>query len=223
VKQDIIIKQNANIVLSKTKSILDITNKILDNSSNLPSNLNDEWMNILWRWADEWEIPDLEEIGPDTGIFWIGLPRNREELLTFKELTIYNQYFNFEKIPDEICRLKSLEVLTLSSNNLHELPEDIENLVNLRVLDISNNALETLPKGIVKLKNLQYLDLYKNDNLILTDEQKEWLLHLSQKVKKYQDKYESPNSYIDPFSNGINICDRVGIFYNIDLLDRGKK
>ena len=86
------IKQDTKVILSKTKSIIGITNKVLNNKLELDDK---SWMQRLWDWADENEIPDLEfieEYEEEDGYvlydykYWIGLPRDKEKLLTFSEL-----------------------------------------------------------------------------------------------------------------------------------------
>jgi len=206
------------------------------------------WIDRLWNWADENNMPDWEAIEdeshPDGG-FMNGLPRNKVKLLNFtelnlihkqlkelpeeieklthlKELNLYNNQFlklpkeilklynltglylwnnQLTELPKEIGRLTNLMVLGLRDNKLKEipkeltditnltelylghnrlikLPQEIGNLTNLTELLLRDNQLTELPNKIVNLTNLERLHLEKNSNLILTQEQKDWIENL---------------------------------------------
>lgn len=59
-------------------------------------------------------------------------------------------------LPDEICRLPSLEVLALVQNQLSSLPQGISAMPQLRSLMVTGNCLTSLPEsfGPPRLKNL---------------------------------------------------------------------
>ncbi len=109
-------KQDSKVILSKTKSIMGLTNKVLNNKLELD---DESWMQRLWDWADENEIPDLEfieEYDEEDGYvlydykYWIGLPRDKEKLLTFGEL--YFTIINISNgISNEIYKLVNLKKL----------------------------------------------------------------------------------------------------------------
>ncbi len=136
------IKKNTNIILSETKSIIDITNKILNDK---PS-VDDSWMQRLWDWADENEVS--EDI----------LPRNKQNLIDLTELFLKNYLF-LKSLPKEIGKLINLTKLSLNNNNLSFLPKEIWELTNLTWLDLGNNELSELPKEIGQLTNLTWLNL----------------------------------------------------------------
>lgn len=66
------------------------------------------------------------------------------------------------RIPKEIARLKSLEVLVLEKNQISELPEELFQLVNLQQLYLRDNNLTDLPSSIASLKSLIRLDVSRN-------------------------------------------------------------
>lgn len=63
----------------------------------------------------------------------------------------------------EIIKLKNLQELDVSGNNLAELSNDISKLTQLVSLNLSNNQLTTLPPTIVQLANLKYLNIRENN------------------------------------------------------------
>ncbi len=167
------------------------------------SNSEDAWMQRLWDWADEKDISDLqwvEDAFVEGDGEWIGLPRNKESLVTLAELRIINDD-SLTNLPDEIGRLtnliklyivnkqliklpntigdlKNLTELIVWGNQLKELPEDMGNLVNLENLNLGANNLKKLPKKIENLSNLARLHLEDNPNLTLTQAQIEWIYRL---------------------------------------------
>ena len=65
---------------------------------------------------------------------------------------------SFEKLPNEVEKLKHLRLLNLSCSNITELPEMMCNLCNLQTLDISGcGQIEKLPQGMGKLIKLRHL------------------------------------------------------------------
>ena len=151
-------------------------------------NLEDDniWIQDLWNWADENNIPDLEWVEiqdyVDKG-WWRGIPREKEKLVALKalyldheqlldfpielcrltnlvQLNLWDNLFNL--VPKEIGNLVSLSYINLTRNMIEELPEEIGNLQNLTVLIISENQLLSLPKTIGKLINLEILELHYN-------------------------------------------------------------
>lgn len=68
------------------------------------------------------------------------------------------------KIPDNLCRLSSLEIINLSDNYLAgELPDSIGYLHNLEHIDLSHNNLSGSIGKLFNLNNkLKYLDLSNN-------------------------------------------------------------
>ncbi len=81
-------------------------------------------------------------------------------------------------LPKEIGQLIDLTHLYLAGIKLMKLPKEIGQLSNLIKLDLEDNELSELPKEMCKLNNLTEINLSKNPYLVLTSEQKEWLLTL---------------------------------------------
>ena len=144
-----------------------MSNNILEKKKK--SELIDEgWIVRLWEWADYNNISDYKYVKNDyiddeeEGYF-VGLPRNKDDLLNLTELDLSRNQFS--EIPKEIGNLTNLNRLILSNNKLTELPKEIGNLINLTELDISNNKLIELPKEIGNLTNLVNLD-FDYDQLV---------------------------------------------------------
>ncbi len=154
-------RQKTNIALRKTKSIFDIAKKLLGSNSDL---VDDSWMQRLWDWADENEIPELGTLDDDdSGEEYIGgIPRNKVELLSLSELSISDASFTY--LPKEIGNLTTLKRLYLRNNyDLTHLPKEIGNLENLEILYLVGSKIDTFPKDIKKLINLTKLTLYSNN------------------------------------------------------------
>lgn len=164
-----VIRQSADAILSKTKNLMSIGNKILAKKSEL-SQSDDSWIERLWEWADKSNIPDLEWYVEydDTG-YWRGLPRNKEKLLLLTELTL--DWDNLiTELPQEIGNLVNLKSLDIQSTSLTKLPQEIGKLINLELLDLKNNNLNELPKEIGKLVKLKHLFLWGNNLTALPKE-----------------------------------------------------
>lgn len=137
---------------------------------NLSDEFKSEWMNDLWRWADEHEIEEYN------------IPRNKIDLLNLEHLSFESiSYFKREKfsiLPKEIGKLINLKFLELGSvvhpeillNRLTELPKEIGSLKELTQLYLQDNGLTELPKEICKLSKLKQLKLGFNQLKKLPDE-----------------------------------------------------
>ena len=71
-------------------------------------------------------------------------------------------------LPKRYDRLRKLEALTLSRNNLKSVP-DFEGCTSLRTLSLNNNSIEEIGSGIEKLTNLESLSFYKNNIASIPD------------------------------------------------------
>jgi len=96
------------------------------------------------------------------------VPAQIANLVNLEELHLDGNFFNhadkkLKVLPNEICQLKSLKVLTLKDNVIEQLPEAIGSLTKLEKLDLRDNLLNTLPASFTQLKNLKWLDLKAND------------------------------------------------------------
>jgi hypothetical protein len=176
-----IIKKNTELTLSKTKSLINVTSKILSNKKRFEGLIekennalvDDSWIDRLWDWADENDVSDLKFIEDEYGGEWRGLPRDKEKLLNLTELNLMDN--KLTELPKEIGKLVNLTELFLDNNQLKVLPKEIGNLVNLTELFLHNNQLVELPKEIIKLVKLTSYLLLNNPYLVLTNEQKEWI------------------------------------------------
>eukprot|EP00970_Alexandrium_tamarense_P002833 scaffold397_cov317-Alexandrium_tamarense.AAC.2 len=81
---------------------------------------------------------------------------------TIKQLKIYGN--SLSSIPKQICdpKMKLLEKLDLSFNNLAAVPIEICNLSALTDLNLDNNVIVSLPKEVGLLKKLKTLSLRNN-------------------------------------------------------------
>jgi Leucine-rich repeat (LRR) protein len=88
------------------------------------------------------------------------IPNYISKLKNLEILDLSNNNINI--VPSEICELIKLKKLILSWNNFNEIPKEIGNLINLQILDLSKNyrsesAFLELPKEIGNLYNLKEL------------------------------------------------------------------
>lgn len=140
--------QNAKLVLNKSKNLLNITKNLLakQESSQI---VEDNWIERLWKWANENNIPDYK------------IPRNKEKLLSLEFLDLNRQQIS--KIPSEIGNLSNLKKINFTYNYLTSLPKEIAQLNNLEELSVSNNKLTSLPKEIAQFRNLKVLSIGYNN------------------------------------------------------------
>lgn len=77
-----------------------------------------------------------------------------------KHLTGLTLGFNgrIKKLPDAICTLHSLLLLSVSGcSGLEELPQDMDRMINLRSLSLTTKQKSLLKSGIHRMKSLRYL------------------------------------------------------------------
>jgi len=145
--------KNSSIALARTKNLLNITNKLLANSNS--ELVDDSWIERLWKWADENDIPDSE---------LRGIPRCKKKLVSLENLNLIS--LNLISIPIEIANLNNLKKIILAFNKIKEIPESFYQLNNLVELNLSNNYLAKLSS---KIDNFQALkELYIQNNNINT-------------------------------------------------------
>mmetsp|Transcript_21300 Transcript_21300/g.35140 ORF Transcript_21300/g.35140 Transcript_21300/m.35140 type:complete len:274 (+) Transcript_21300:94-915(+) len=79
-----------------------------------------------------------------------------------KTLKIHHN--SFSSIPKQIFdpKLRLLEKLDLSSNNLASIPAEISNLVGLNELNLDNNVIVSIPNELGQAKKLKVLSLRNN-------------------------------------------------------------
>lgn len=150
--------QSNKVALSKSKSLLNITNKILEKK-------DDMWLEFILDWADKNIIQEKTNF-----------PKNKEDLSKAKHISL--RWNRLKSLPKEFFRLNQLEILELNNNTLEVLPQEIGNLKKLKQLNLNINSLKTLPKEIVNLKRLEVLNIKNNKYLELDSEQIGWLIEL---------------------------------------------
>jgi len=125
-------------------------------------------------------LTNLIELNLDTNPMEDELPKEIINLKKLKEINLC--YTLISKIPRELFNLISLEKIYYNTfadmYPIKELPNGINNLINLKIFHFQSAGLKKLPKEIGNLINLAELDLRNNPNLILTQEQKEWIKEL---------------------------------------------
>lgn len=174
--------QNAKVALNKAKNLLNITKTLLVKQENNQL-VEDNWIERLWKWADENNIPDPDaEKGrwfDDKNETWgKGIPREKTRLLNLLELNLTGAFFNpneIKELPIEITYLTHIKGFTIHNQKLSRLPNNISNLKNLEELILSSNPLKELPVEICNFKRLKYLSLTSCSSLVLTREQKDWI------------------------------------------------
>jgi Leucine-rich repeat (LRR) protein len=79
--------------------------------------------------------------------------------------SIYKLCIREEKLidlPEYVCKLTNLQILSLVDNGLTSLPNNIGNLTNLRILYLQSNLLTSLPDSFDKLTSLEILNIGEN-------------------------------------------------------------
>lgn len=137
--------------------------------------VDDIWIDRLYAWADENDIPDLTWDEEDN--IYKGLPRDNSKLLNLACLDLSNN--KLIKLPPEIGQLTNLTTLNLGRNYLTELPPEIGQLSNLTYLNLGKNYHIELPPEIGQLINLTTLDYFGNN---LTYFRKELLYASSEEI-----------------------------------------
>ena len=89
------------------------------------------------------------------------LPNN---ICDLKQLNILSvDYCNLKCLPSAIGNLTKLEYLQLRGNNIKELPSSIQYLKELQDLDLSHNKFSVMPECIFSLTNIKTLALQNNE------------------------------------------------------------
>ena len=119
------IKQNTQATLTKSKSLFNITKKILAKKIPLTPEVVEEWILAVWEWADE------------SGISQRLIPREKRDFLDLNSLDF--TFLSIELFPRELCFLENITNLNLWDNNLSELPKEIINFTKLQKLNLRGN------------------------------------------------------------------------------------
>ena len=103
------------------------------------------------------------------------IPSGISNLTAVETLHLDGNFFNhpdkkIKTLPNEICQLQNLKVLTLKDNVIEQLPDCIGSLSKLEKLDLRDNLLTVFPPSFTQLKNLKSLDLKANDITQLPDD-----------------------------------------------------
>ncbi len=163
-------------VMQSSKEILETTDFLVGLSKKLLAGEEDDylWTEKLWEWADinnisyflRTRFPFEED----------EIAENKKNFLNLKELDFTECSLN--EFPGEMGYLTNLKSLGLGGNMLNEVPVEIGQLIKLEKLYLWNNQLKELPKEIVNLVNLRQLYLNDNPSLVLSQDQKEWIIEL---------------------------------------------
>ena len=89
---------------------------------------------------------ELSTLPPEIG----QLPKLQELHVNLTEL---------DSIPKELCNVKTLKILDVSSTSISRLPSEIGQLTALEELDVHSTSITTLPDSLCNLSNLKVLDL----------------------------------------------------------------
>jgi Leucine-rich repeat (LRR) protein len=113
------------------------------------------------------------------------LPREKGDMVTLREMNVWEIGLEtlaelrvlrlcrneLREVPDTVCALKSLEVLTVRGNRVASLPASgLERLQRLRHLDLSGNLLDLIPLGLSLLPLLDTLLVASNNLAALPDD-----------------------------------------------------
>ncbi|KAM7460213.1 hypothetical protein LguiB_036407 [Lonicera macranthoides] len=101
-------------------------------------------------------LPNLVSIGLTKCQNLANLPSTFCKLKRLKKLAIYN-CLKFDKLPEDLGYLESLEELHLLTTAIKEVPSSIEHLRRLVSLWLTGKNIRSLPSAICKLKRLEYL------------------------------------------------------------------
>lgn len=74
-----------------------------------------------------------------------------------------NLFVNSEAELEKICQLKSLSILSFSTNKINKLPKKITELTNLTQLDLSYNAIKELPTDFGNFSKLKKFIFARNN------------------------------------------------------------
>lgn len=88
------------------------------------------------------------------------IPKELKLLDNLQNLCITNLFL---PIIPELCKLKNLKKLDMSSNNLTCVPTEMGNLYNLNSLNLSYNKLTSLPSELGNLYKLKTLNIVYNN------------------------------------------------------------
>jgi len=141
-KNLVTVNQDSKLLLSKAKSLMGITKKLLEEKKKVL--VDDSWIERLWKWADENDIPNCIIIQNLFGGGDHGIPKDKNKLLNLSELVLENN--KLTKLPKEIDNLTILTELDLRDNpNLILTEKQIEWIIQLKKngceVDIDSNLL----------------------------------------------------------------------------------
>ncbi len=120
--------------------------------------VDEKVLDVLIQWADDNHLDELKWREPwsdgDEGS-WDGFPRDKELLVRLRDLNLLGAKYTV-------------------------LPKEIGYLTHLVKLNLGENDLDVLPEEIVNLVPLNFINLNRNQNLKLTEKQKQWLSTLKE-------------------------------------------
>lgn len=121
---------------------------------------------------------------------------------------LYLSNFYLGKIPENICHLPHLELLSLINCGIKTFP-DTFSWDNLRTLDLENNLIEKIPPAIDQLRNLEVLDLSKNRISELPQAAFRRMTHLTKLWMRHPDEVVHPDliTFIESLPESLNLVE----------------
>ncbi|XP_022743835.1 disease resistance protein TAO1-like [Durio zibethinus] len=92
------------------------------------------------------------------------LPRNIGSLKHLRYLDL-RACSNIKKLPNSICKLRSLETLLIGGERIEELPKDMRYMISLRMLEVNTRQRVLSGNGFEHLQSLLVLIITKCENL----------------------------------------------------------
>lgn len=80
---------------------------------------------------------------------------------TLHELRLADNYLQ-GALPNDICKLKNLQILDVHNNRINELPDGLQDLLHLKILNAAGNQLRSAPVDSLSSLPLVELDLSRN-------------------------------------------------------------
>ena len=109
---------NAKLALTKSKSLLNITNSLLakKDCNNL---LDENWINILWQWADDNNIPDLNNTS-DTIKNWYTSLSTADKMITIIAKKDNENYAKYKTDVSSVAENNKIDLTWMDYETLTE-------------------------------------------------------------------------------------------------------
>ncbi|AQU82248.1 MULTISPECIES: leucine-rich repeat domain-containing protein [unclassified Halomonas] len=150
-----------SVIMEKVISLANMASKEADS---IKFEAGEGWVEVLLEWADELGLDELRwEENPRNrdGGFWVGFPRDRNELIKLKGLNFNG--VGATEIPKEVGYLKNLKKVWCCDNEISELPVELFSILGLEEIRASGNKIKKIPHEVGFLEKLIILDLEGNN------------------------------------------------------------